>query len=194
MAKKTKDKKTDKPKKKSKILILASLIIIILIIASCGLLYYNFVYKHRFIPIDNSFFKIPEQTERYLHYNHKNLYSLIRDVNKELMIIDNEIERIKQLEKKYPEQNDITEDAVSKLEETKNNSTEKINEVINRLNTVYIHYQLNSENKDELINKNTEELLTKTEKILEELKKVTQRFKKDENNKNFIDKLKSIID
>jgi|GEM_PF-6924209 hypothetical protein len=194
MAEKTKDKKTDKPKKKNKILILAALIMLILIISGCGVLYYNFIYKHRFIPTDNSFFKIPEQTERYLHNYHKNLYSLIRDINKELMIIDNEIERIKQLEKKYPEQKDITKDAVSKLEETKKTATEKINEVINMLNTIYIHYQLNSDNKDVLINKKSDEILSKTEKILEDLKKVTQRFKKDENNKNFINKLKSIID
>jgi hypothetical protein len=109
--------------------------------------------------------------------------------------VKKESERILNIEKEYPDQKNITEKAVQKLEKIENDAGNEMEKIINQLNEIYVTANLGSALFDENLKNNSkkaeEKLIIVKEKIISE----SLPYKSNNiNEKGLIGKIKSYLD
>ncbi|MDY0361854.1 MAG: hypothetical protein RBR08_10390 [Desulforegulaceae bacterium] len=196
MAKKTEQTKTSTKKSgKKKIIFFFILTLIFSILTAAAITWYIYFEKDRFRPKTYTYFDFPPKTQIFFDTNYPQIIELADSIEIQLKTVKKESERILNIEKEYPDQKNITEKAVQKLEKIENDAGNEMEKIINQLNEIYVTANLGSALFDENLKNNSkkaeEKLIIVKEKIISE----SLPYKSNNiNEKGLIGKIKSYLD
>jgi hypothetical protein len=171
------------------------LLVLILLLALGGGGY--FVYKQKqaqTLPPQTTFdyLDLNEEVAVFLFQRIPSLYSRVRQLNIELTVISEELERIGELENEYPSGKRIVQ--AERVNWT--NLQKKLRAIVQstekRVESYYVADMVNKETSKELINKSLDGLLSQIDDALEKSKEETKRLKVV-TDQTFIGKLKAIF-
>ena len=118
------------------------------------------------------------------------LYSGLVALNTETTLIDKELERLDAIEKEFPAQVKITHDEKKIWQKMRKSLISALTRLGKDIETLYVAYQVNPEKGLERIEKTKDDLKKAVADILDPAGELTQKLKKSENGKGFIDKIK----
>ncbi|MBW2370248.1 MAG: hypothetical protein JRH15_20450 [Deltaproteobacteria bacterium] len=108
------------------------------------------------------------------------------------MLIDQELERLSELETGYPSQKKIIDRERSMWVQTKKQLTGSVSSAEKQLETFFVAYTVNKTKGKELINENVAALTGRIDSVLETSSEVTRRLKRVQK-KTIKDKLKELF-
>jgi hypothetical protein len=118
--------------------------------------------------------------EEILHATYEqlpNVYFGLVKMNNELLVINKEIERLRDMEKKFPQQLDIISSEKTIWSSIEKNVSDTIGLLENEIETLYVAHKVNPEKGKKRIDGKEKQLQGTINKILEETQLKTQRLK-----------------
>ncbi len=188
-----KKEKTNPPKKRWKKILF--IIFLLVVFSVSGLFAYIYYFKDDYKPVNSEFFDIPIKTDLFFSEKSPDINISLKEADYELQKIRDEIEKIKALEKEYPEQKKITQKKFLYLKKLDASVKKEINAIITKLNDIYVQFKVNPETADKFIEQECKKIAAELKKLIDSTKEETKKFldKKSEKPSNIIEKIKLLI-
>jgi hypothetical protein len=193
---KTKDSKKQKEIKdgnnksgsKKKLIKKVTITLLILLIAGGGgFSGYYFLTKSRGGILPH--IKLDKNVMTFAFENMPAFYSGLKDLSNEISLIEKEIVRIKNIEKKYPEQQKITAAQIKLWEKNLDSLKKTIEKLETELSAIYVSWRVDKETGEKLMEPKKTELVKSVEDALAPSKIMTDKLKKIEESKGFFTKI-----
>lgn len=182
-------KKGKKTSKKKTILILFA--VLFLVSAAGG----GYVVYLKNTPEQIPSSELPVEIISFAFKNHPDLYQAILDLDEEITYTQNEIDRIGNVGKTYPDQQKIAETEKKAWTANLSSLTKCRIDFEKQLKALYVTYRVNPETGQAMIDEKKEALTTMVEQVVTQSKTLTDKLRAIEDAKGFIekftDKLKS---
>lgn len=117
----------------------------------------------------------------------------IKSINDEIIITEKEIERIKEIEKEYPDQEKITTSEKKIWDKNLLTLTTFLLKQEKEIKDIYVSYQVNKETGQKLIDEKKEALATASTEVITPSTVLTEKIKAIEAAKGFLDKIKDFL-
>lgn len=117
----------------------------------------------------------------------------IKSINDEVIITEKEIERIKEIEKTYPDQEKITTSEKKIWDKNLLTLTTFLVKQEKEIKDIYVSYQVNKETGQKLIDEKKEALATASIEVITPSTVLTEKIKAIEAAKGFLDKIKDFL-
>ncbi|MCB9480675.1 MAG: hypothetical protein H6680_02460 [Desulfobacteraceae bacterium] len=195
MAKKqTEIKNQPKKSRKKKILFIFILLLFLSIIISGLITWYIYFEKDRFRPRSYNYFEFPAKTQIFFNKNYPQIISIADSIENELAIIEKESQRILNMEKEYPDQKNITEKAIEKLNKIQADAKGEMSKIINQLNSIFVTANLGSSSFEESFREETKKAEEKLNLVNNKIINESAPYKSPEKKpQGLIEKIKSYL-
>jgi len=170
-------------------LLLIILILLTIAAAGGGFFAYKFYFLQQGPNLEMANIDLKEKTIAFIYKYMPDVYNCLFDLNHEVVIIDNEMERLTKIEKEFPKQKKIVLIEKKMWTNTRKTLTTTIANLEKSIETIYVAYTINSEKGADLIETQNAELLASATGNLGASKEKTERLK-NMKKKNFMDKIK----
>lgn len=117
----------------------------------------------------------------------------IKSLNDEIIITEKEIERIKEIEKTYPDQEKITTSEKKIWDKNLLTLTTFLVKQEKEIKDIYVSYQVNKETGQKLIDEKKEALATASTEVITPSTVLTEKIRAIEAAKGFLDKIKDFL-
>lgn len=117
----------------------------------------------------------------------------IKSLNDEIIITEKEIERIKEIEKEYPDQEKITTSEKKIWDKNLLILTSFLVKQEKEIKDIYVSYQVNKETGQKLVDEKKEALATASTEVITPSTVLTEKIKAIEAAKGFLDKIKDFL-
>jgi hypothetical protein len=121
------------------------------------------------------------------------LYIKIVEINDKVTLIDIEIERLTQIEKKYPKQQKIVKQEKTNWKKIKKQLLSALEKVEKEVETIYVSSLVNEEKGKAIIKQQTKALVGAADGILKETKAGTARLKSVDVEKGLVGNIKGFF-
>jgi len=201
MAKKNKEEKKKssqglpaQKKSKKKMIIWIILFFLFSGVIAGGVTFFLYKKKDGYKPVNSEYFSISEKTEKFIYLKAVLVHQQLKKVDADLILINHEIERVKGIQKEYPDQKKITEKAISKWEKLKKNILKQVKKTIVRLDYIYVQYLVNPETGAVILKQESEKINGALKALLQKIDVETKILKTAiPAKKGFIDKIKGVF-
>ncbi len=182
------EKINEPPKKKKRFPLkkLIILLIIILVLAGGGFFAFTFFFKDKqnekairaYPETILSHVELPDEILRFCFQKLPATYDHLSEYDKNLGLVEKEIQRIKAIGQKYPDQIKITDREKKGWEKLQKNLIKSFAAVQKTIRELYVSFQVNPDQGNLLITEKKEELAQKANDFLEPTRKQIQKFHK----------------
>ncbi len=123
---------------------------------------------------------LPQEMLKFTFTQIPDLYLAILDFDSEMMIFDNEIQRIQAVGEKYPDQQKIAEKEKKVWEKSRGSLVKEFSKIEKPIKEMYVLYQVNPEQGTAKVAEKGEELVATARNALATAQEQTQKLKQDE--------------
>jgi len=172
-----------KPKKKPRFPLKKAFLIVTLlaVVASAGFAGYTFFLKKEtgrtYAAQDLPHVTLPQEMVKFSFDNLPNLYDALVLFNKEITLLDREIQRIEEIGATYPDQSAIADKEKKIWQDTRKKSVQSFGKIEKNVKALYVTFQVNPESGRTRLEQEKTELATSANKALEPVIALTDRIK-----------------
>ncbi len=190
-AKKATGKGADKDKKNSgekKRLPIKKIIIFLILLLFVGIVSFSvfFAYKKYFAAKDNTknytsvklkYITLPDEIKKFTFDNFPLLYDSFINFNRDILLIDKEIARIKNIGQRYPDDKNIPDREEKIWNKARDKGIKSFKKIERTTETIYVLFQVNRKQGIEKIKESKKDLATSAKEALKPMEILTERLK-----------------
>lgn len=143
----------------------------VFVVTSCEL-----INKNKKPQLDLTKLQLKEDIIAFTFYKVRKIYSGLVKLDNQIVLIDKELERLKEIEAEYPKQKKIIITERKIWKKVKKNLQTSLSNLEKEVEKIYVTYSVNKNKGIELINKNTKSLVNDIGKALEASRPHTKRL------------------